>query len=101
MSVEIRPKRRVPSIRCLPESGWPEPDREAWAAARHRGSLLDDNGLASAWADSTKATVAGGYGRWLPFLSRPGPLDFSVPPSQRVPIERIESYITHLREERK
>ena len=32
--------------RCLPIAKWPEPDRNAWAAAHRRGGLLDQDGQA-------------------------------------------------------
>jgi DNA invertase Pin-like site-specific DNA recombinase len=84
--------------RCLPLAEWPEPDRAAWAAAHHRGGLLDDDGLAASWAPATNAIIAGGYGRYLSFLAETEGLDRTVRPGDRVTRPRIEAYIARLRE---
>jgi integrase/recombinase XerD len=72
-------------------------DRDAWRAARYRGSLLDEGGLASSWAGSTQATSARSYGRWLAFLLNLGILDPAEGPAERVNKERIEAYLADLR----
>ena len=84
--------------RCLPLAEWPEPDRVAWAAAHHRGGLLDDDGLAASWAPATSAIIAGGYGRFLSFLAQTGDLDPHAIPSNRVSRARVEAYVAELRE---
>jgi len=84
-------------VRCLPEREWPKEDREAWQRARHRGSLLDEGGLASGWAGSTQATSARSYGRWLAFLLNLGILDRSEYPAERVTKDRIDAYLADLR----
>jgi hypothetical protein len=66
--------------RCLPLAEWPESDRLAWAAAHHRGGLLDDDGLAASRAPATIAIIAGGYGRYLSFLAEIESLDRTVCP---------------------
>jgi integrase/recombinase XerD len=84
--------------RCLPLAGWPEPDRAAWAAAHHRGGLVDDDGLAVSWAPATNAIIAGGYGRYLSFLAETEGLDRTVSPGDRVTRPRVEAYVVQLRE---
>ena len=83
---------------CLPVSDWPVLDRDAWDAARHRGGLLDDDGLAVDWAPATRSIIAGGYGRYLSFLSEIGDLDTSETPATRITRPRVEAYVTHLRQ---
>lgn len=97
MPAENCGKYRVVPVRCLPEREWPRGDREAWQRARHRGSLLDEGGLASRWAGSTQATSERSYGRWLAFLVSLRMLDPSEPPAERVSKERIEAYLADLR----
>jgi hypothetical protein len=84
--------------RCLPLAEWPEPDRAAWAAAHHRGGLLDDDGLAASWASATSTIIAGGYGRYLSFLAETEGLDGTVPLADRVTRPRVEAYVARLRE---
>jgi integrase/recombinase XerD len=84
--------------RCLPVFEWPDADRAAWAAAHHRGGLLDDDGLAASWAPDTSGLIAAGYGRFLSFLIETGELDATAPPETRVNRARVEAYVVHLRE---
>ncbi len=84
--------------RCLPVAEWPEPDRTAWAAAHHRGGLLDEDGQAAAWADATNSIVAGGYGRFLSFLAQTGELDPHQSPATRINRARVEAYLAELRD---
>ena len=84
--------------RCLPVADWPEPDREAWAAAHRRGGLLDDDGLAASWAEATSSIIAGGYGRFLSFLAETGDLDLLESPAARITRARVEAYVAQLRE---
>jgi integrase/recombinase XerD len=72
--------------------------RAAWAAAHHRGGLLDEDGLAAAWAPATRAIIAGGYGRYLSFLAETEGLDGTVPLADRVTRPRVEAYVARLRE---
>jgi hypothetical protein len=82
--------------RCLPVAEWPVPDRDAWAAAHHRGGLLDDDGLAAKWAVHTSKLIADGYGRYLSFLATTRDLDPTVSPEMRVTRPRVEAYVIHL-----
>jgi hypothetical protein len=82
--------------RCLPVAEWPVPDRDAWAAAHHRGGLLVDDGVAAKWAPDTSKLIADGYGRYLSFLAETGDLDQTAPPEKRVTRARIEAYVVHL-----
>ena len=84
--------------RCLPRAEWPEPDRAAWAAAHHRGGLLEEDGLAASWAPATSAIIAGGYGRFLSFLAETGELAPHEFPATRISRARVEAYIAELRE---
>ncbi len=84
--------------RCLPVAQWPEPDRTAWAAAHHRGGLLDDDGLAASWALATSELIAAGYGRFISYLAETEGLDLTASPRDRVTRSRVEAYVAHLRE---
>ena len=77
---------------------WPEPDRNAWAAAHHRGGLLDQDGQAAAWAVATSDLIARGYGSFLSFLVQTGGLNGMVAPDARITRPRIEAYVAYLRE---
>ena len=83
---------------CLPISEWPALDREAWQAAHRRGGLLEDDGLAVDWAPATSSIIAGGYGRYLSFLSGIGDLDPSETTATRITRPCVEAYVEHLRE---
>jgi integrase/recombinase XerD len=84
--------------RCLPLAEWPKPDRAAWAAAHHRGGLLDEDGLAVSWAAATSDIIARGYGTFLAFLAWTDDLDPTASPADRVTRSRVESYVAYLRE---
>jgi integrase len=87
-----------PVRRCLPMAQWPEGDRAAWAAAHRRGGLLDDDGLAAAWAPATDTIIASGYGRFLSYLVETEGLDLTISPRDRVTRPLVEAYVDHLRE---
>ena len=84
--------------RCLPVAEWPAEDRAAWTAAHRRGGLLDDDGLAAAWAPATSSIIARGYGRFLSFLAETEGLDRAELPADRVTRPRVEGYVARLRE---
>jgi integrase/recombinase XerD len=84
--------------RCLPIAKWPEPDRNAWAAAHRRGGLLDQDGQAAAWAVATSDLIARGYGSFLSFLVQTEALNGMVAPDARITRPRIEAYVAYLRE---
>jgi len=87
-----------PVRRCLPLVQWPEGDRAAWVAAHRRGGLLDDDGLAAAWAPATDTIIASGYGRFLSYLVETEGLDLTASPWDRITRPRAEAYVAHLRE---
>lgn len=84
--------------RSIKPADWPQKDRAAWAAAHHRGSLLDDDGLAASWAVATSDIIARGYGAYLAFLTETGDLDPTMSPAERITRPRIEAYVAYLRE---
>jgi integrase/recombinase XerD len=87
-----------PVRRCLPVAQWPEADCAAWAAAHRRGGLLDDDGLAAAWAAATSGLIAAGYGRFLSYLAETEGLDPTASPRDRVTRPRVEAYVARLSE---
>ena len=87
-----------PANHCLKLAAWPERDRQAWTTALQPGDLLDDGGVAAAWAPATQDLVANGYGRWLGWLSRQRVLDPARPPAVRVTREQVACYLAMLHE---
>ena len=84
--------------RCLPVAEWPAIDCAAWAAAHHRGGLLENDGLAADWASATSSIIARGYGRFLTFLAESEDLESFTSPADRVTRPRVEAYVTRLRQ---
>lgn len=80
----------------MPVDEWPEADRDAWHLANRRGDLLDGNGLAADWRETTRLTTCKAYGRWLTFLDRNDWLKEEWPPNSRVTRERLRAYLDHL-----
>src|SRR5207248_11459434 len=81
---------------CLPVLDWPAPDRRAWDTAHRRGGLLEDDGLAAKWSPDTSMIIAGGYGRFLSFLSGIGDLHAFETPAERITRPRVDAYVGHL-----
>lgn len=57
------------TLRIIPESDWPEPDRAAWRAALRPGDPLDDPGPLADYGAEQISKSRAAYGRWLGFLA--------------------------------
>ena len=55
--------RRLP--RCVPFNEWPEPDRDAWAAALQTGDVFDGTGLAAHLRVPSVRLIEQAVGRFL------------------------------------
>lgn len=89
----------APAIRtCLRLDQWPKADQLAWTKAitPHRGPFRMDGGRTR--NQFSIRMLASGYGRWLGFLMQNGQLDPTEAPAERVTLERLDAYFTHLRE---
>ena len=86
----------MPEIRALPLTEWPQPDREAWTAARTPGDIFDPSGDAALWRPSTVENFEREYGLWLGWLAAHGLLD--GPPHDRVTLANVEAYVIELRQ---
>lgn len=75
---------------------WPPRDRAAWEAAFVKGDLLDGDGPAAEWRDTTKKAVRDAYGRYLTHLAFQGWLDPSEGPAERISRDRLRSFIADL-----
>jgi hypothetical protein len=83
----------------LPFEAWPIGDWAAWRAAIAGGDILDGQGPAAHWADSTKRTNRQHYSRWLGFLVAEDLLREDLPPEERVTPETVRAYVLHLQVE--
>src|SRR4051794_7367572 len=95
MSAVLAPKHD-PARHCRRLELWPDPDRQAWAAALAPGDVLDPGGPASRWAPITRRGVIKNYGRWLTWLDRTGQLDPASSPAGQVIPERVKGFILTL-----
>ena len=87
-------------MKHLPESRWPDIDRQAFDAAFTSGDLFDDTGGTGAHlADGSKKCIRTGYARWLGFLNAAHPDDLLRPPADRISRERVRDFIAQLRKE--
>lgn len=91
------PSGKLPFIRSLPLTNWPEADRFAWAAACRRGKVAK-GGAASHLAPITKADLVRRYGYFLDFVERCSALDRDAPPAALVTHDHIAAFIAELQQ---
>ncbi len=65
-------RRRVSGLRAVPVSEWPEPDRQAWAAATCQGELFEGAGAAAHWSVKNRKVVAKYFGQWISWRNARG-----------------------------
>jgi hypothetical protein len=76
---------------------WPDSDHEAFRAAYEPGDVFDDTaGSGAHLAEGTRMWIKFTYRRWLGFLKANHPDDFSLPPAERIALERVRGFIEHL-----
>ena len=85
-----------PRRRCMRLAEWPPADREAWTEATRLGDPFDGCGLAAHWREGTKRKVVSAYGRWLTFLQLRKVLDWRAPPTARISVDLLRSYVDEL-----
>jgi site-specific recombinase XerD len=93
------PRHTDPRRRCLRISEWPERDRALWEAARDPSRRrFGDQPRQVKRAGAAWRKVAGGWGRYLSFLSQRGWLDLQEAPWERVTHERLDAFFFELLE---
>jgi integrase/recombinase XerD len=85
-----------PQRRSLPLPAWPDNDRALWNAAITPDGLFGEQGKASHWRQSTRATNLYHYSRFLGYLLWIDELDEAASPGDRVTPERVRRYSGHL-----
>jgi integrase/recombinase XerD len=85
------------TLKLLPVDEWPEADREAFRAAYEPGDVFDETAGAGAHlSEGSRQMIRSTYQRWLAFLKANYPDDFSIPPAERITLERVRPFIDHL-----
>jgi integrase/recombinase XerD len=79
----------------LPWDEWPEDDRRLWEAATAVDDPFEDAGGARL-AEATLASRWFGWRRFLGFLAIEDPAALGLKPFERLNIERVRSFATHL-----
>src|SRR5690348_12518527 len=83
--------------KCLRLEDWPAPDRQAWETIIQPGDDIDEGGLGSLWAPTTRQTNIECYGRWLSWLQKQQRLDHDLQPADRANPADIAAYVGELR----
>jgi integrase/recombinase XerD len=84
-------------MKHLPDYEWPEADREAFRAAYEPGDVFDETaGPGAHLSEGSRTMIRSTYRRWLGFLKAKYPDDFSMPPAERITLERVRGFIDHL-----
>jgi hypothetical protein len=85
------------ALKHVPVNEWPEADRAAFRAVYEPGDLFDGTaGPGAHLAAGTCQMTKFGYRRWLGFLKANYPDDLSMPPAERITLERVPAFIDHL-----
>jgi integrase len=84
--------------RGLSLDAWPALDQSAWTGAIADGDIFDGQGPAAHWATTTRNAAIAAYGRWLGFIAASEPLVLAAHPVDRLTVERLAHYLSHLAE---
>ena len=85
------------TLKHLPVDEWPEADREVFRAAYEPGDVFDETaGPGAHLSEGSRRMIRSTYRRWLGFLKTNYPDDFSMPPHERITLERVRAFIDHL-----
>src|SRR6516225_3860196 len=81
-------------LKHLPVDEWPEADCEAFRAAYEPGDIFDETaGPGAHLSEGSRRMIRSTYRRWLGFLKTNYPDDFSMPPHERITLERVRVFI--------
>jgi hypothetical protein len=85
------------TLKHLPLNEWPAADREVFRVVHEPGDVFDDTGGPGAHlSEGSRRMIRSTYRRWLGFLKAKYPDELSVPPDERITLERVRAFIDHL-----
>jgi hypothetical protein len=85
------------TLKHLPIDEWPEADRKVFRAAYEPGDIFDDTaGPGAHLSEGSRRMIRSTYRRWLGFLKTYYPDDLSMPPAERISLDRVRAFIEHL-----
>ena len=88
---------KMRNLKHLPIEKWPEIDRMAFEAAYQPGDVFDETaGSGAHLSEGSRRMIRCTYRRWLGFLKTNYPDVFSMPPAERITLERVRAFIEHL-----
>ncbi len=76
---------------------WPKADRDAWAAARRPGDVLEPGGPASHWSPGSMTWIVNAYGHWVGWLTRRGLLGKDAAALDAICRGHVAAYIADMR----
>src|SRR3984893_8936032 len=87
------------TLKHLPLNEWPEADREVFRVVYEPGDVFDDTaGPGAHLSEGSRRMIRSTYRCWLGFLRAKYPDELSVPPDERITLERVRAFIDHLSE---
>jgi integrase/recombinase XerD len=85
------------TLKHLPLNEWPEADREVFRVVYEPGDVFDDTaGPGAHLSEGSRRMIQSTYRRWLGFLKAKYPDELSMPPHERITLERVRAFIDHL-----
>jgi hypothetical protein len=85
------------TLKHLPQSEWPEADRQVFRVVYEPGDVFDDTaGPGAHLSEGSRRMIKSTYRRWLGFLRANYPDELSMPPQERITVERVRAFIDHL-----
>jgi integrase len=84
------------TLKHLPLNEWPEADREVFRVVYEPGDVFDDTtGPGAHLSEGSRRMIRSTYRRWLGFLKAKYPDELSMPPVERITLERVRAFIDH------
>ena len=85
------------TLKHLPLNEWPEADREVFRVVYEPRDVFDDTtGPGAHLSEGSRRMIQSTYRRWLGFLKAKYPDELSMPPHERITLERVRAFIDHL-----
>jgi integrase len=85
------------TLKHLPLNEWPEADRQVFRVVYEPGDAFDDTaGPGAHLSEGSRRMIQSTYRRWLGFLKAKYPDELSMPPHERITLERVRAFIDHL-----
>jgi integrase len=89
-------RRHPPSQTALPVAAWSKSDRDAWHAAKAKGGILDEGGIASHLSPPTLQDLTSRYAYFLSFLVGTGRFNPHGPAAALITEENTLLYVRYL-----